>query len=482
MGGKGRSENSKAGVRCRAPPLRTTVLADGMETVPMPSSFLRSPDAPTSRDDQRKAVGEGWLDATLAIHGGVECDPKSGSILTPIVQSATYVQESVQAGNGARGGHTYSRASNPTVQALERAIAAVEGGSAHGGDDRTTGAACFSSGLSAETTLFLALLRAGDEIIVSDVVYGGTVRLLRQILSGLGIVARFVDTSDAGAVERAITANTKLVFVETPANPTLKLTDIGAIAAVTRRAGIPLAVDNTFLTPVIQRPLDLGADICVYSTTKHIEGHNATIGGALTARDPALIERFKFVRKTLGTIQSPFEAWLTLRGLKTLPLRIREHSRIATIVARYLQSHELVERVWYPGLESFPQSTLARAQHIASGEALHGGVIAFEVKGGVAAGVRLLNSLKLISLAESLGAVESLVTHPVTMTHGDVPEEQRAAVGITDGLIRLSVGLEHAIDIIADLEQALAASTSLESVNEHATLTARAEIGEVALV
>lgn len=410
-------------------------------------------------DIGRESPEERWGDATLAVRGGWEADPTSGSILTPITQSATFVQKAV----GQHAGHTYSRASNPTVEALERALGALEAGKREG----ALPAVCFSSGLSAETTLFLTLLRAGDEVIVSDVVYGGTVRLLRGVLSGLGVHPKFVDTSDVRAVEGAITERTRLVFIETPANPTLRLADIGAIEAVTRRAGVLLAVDNTFLTPVIQRPLDLGADICVYSTTKHIEGHNATIGGALTARDPELLEGFRFTRKTLGTIQSPFEAWLTLRGLKTLPLRIREQSRAAARVAEFLEVHPAVDRVAYPGLESFAQRALAIRQHAAGGRALHGGIVSFEVRGGVEAGKRVLSALRIVTLAESLGSVESLITHPVTMTHGDVPPEQRAAAGITDGLVRLSVGLEDAEDIIADLDRALDAAgleTSVESV------------------
>lgn len=399
-------------------------------------------------------VSTSTRDATLAVRAGLGPDPSTGSILTPIVQSTTYVHEAV----GSHRGHTYSRASNPTVDALERSLGALEAGRVDG----ALPAVCFSSGLAAETTLFLSLLKSGDEVLVSEVVYGGTVRLLQQVLSGLGIVARFIDTSRPDLVAAAISPRTRLVFIETPANPTLGLSDIRAIAAITHDAGSLLAVDNTFLTPVLQRPLALGADIAVYSTTKHIEGHNAAIGGALTARDPALLDRFRFTRKTLGTIQAPFDAWLTLRGLKTLPLRIREHSRAAQRVAAHLESHGAIERVFYPGLASFPQHALARRQHLRAGadEPLHGGVVSFEVKGGVEAGTRVLNALRLVSLAESLGAVESLVTHPVTMTHGDVPIEQRAAAGITDGLIRLSVGLEDVSDIIADLDQALAAASA----------------------
>lgn len=385
-----------------------------------------------------------YLASTLAVRGGWSPDPVTGAVVTPIVQSATYAQDEV----GSHRGHTYSRASNPTVEALERGLAALEG---------APGSVAFSSGLSAVSTLFLATLRSGDEVVVSDVVYGGTVRLLRQVLADLGVTARFVDTSDLGAVAAALNERTRLVFIETPANPTLKLTDVAAVSSLAAKAGALVAVDNTFLTPVVLRPLDLGADVSLYSTTKLIEGHNATIGGAITARDPALVDRLRFIRKSLGTIQSPFEAWLTLRGLKTLPLRVREQSRSAQVVARFLERHPGVERVHYPGLASFPQAELARRQHRAwqRDECWHGQVVSFEVVGGAEAGVRFINALRLCTLAESLGAVETLVTHPVSMTHGDVPREQRLATGITDGLVRLSVGLEDAVDIIEDLDRAL---------------------------
>jgi cystathionine beta-lyase/cystathionine gamma-synthase len=260
-----------------------------------------------------------------------------------------------------------------------------------------------------------------------------------------------VDTSSPDAVAAAITPATRLVFVETPGNPTLKLTDVAAVAEICRQRGVPLAVDNTFLTAALLRPLELGAQISLYSTTKYVEGHNATVGGAIVTRDEALLERLRLVRKSIGCIQSPFEAWLTLRGLKTLPLRMRQHSANALQVARWLESRPEVSRVLYPGLDSFPQAALARRLH---GDQ-HGGMLSFEVKGGVEAGVTVMNHLELCSLAESLGAVETLVTHPVTMTHGDVPKEQREAAGITDGLIRLSVGLEDPADLIADLGGAL---------------------------
>lgn len=377
---------------------------------------------------------------TRAIHAGLEPDPTTGSILTPIVQTTTYVQEAV----GQHKGFTYTRAANPTVSALERCL---------GDLDDAPPAVAFGSGLAAETTLFLSLLKAGDHVVLSDVVYGGTVRLFRNVLNNLGIESTFVDTSRAANVVPALRPNTRLVFIETPANPTLKLTDIAAVARITKAAGVPLAVDNTFLTPALQRCFDLGADITVYSTTKHIEGHNAAIGGSLATRDENLLERFRFIRKTLGCIAAPFDSWLTLRGLKTLPLRIRQHTEHATEVARWLESHPRVARVAYPGLDSFPQAELARRQHLG-----HGGLVSFEVIGGTPAGIAVMNNVQLCSLAESLGAVETLITHPASMTHGDIPQAERERLGISDGLIRLSVGLESPKDIIADLGRALTIS------------------------
>jgi cystathionine beta-lyase/cystathionine gamma-synthase len=384
--------------------------------------------------------------ATRAVHAGLEPDPTTGAILTPIHQTTTYVQEGV----GKDKGFTYTRAANPTVSALERCL---------GDLDDAPPAVCFASGLAAVTTLFLSTLKSGDHVVVSDVVYGGTVRLLRQVLEGLGITATFVDTSRAANVVPALTANTRLVLIETPANPTLKLTDIAAVARVTRAAGVPLAVDNTFLTPVLQRCFDLGADITLYSTTKHIEGHNAAIGGSLATRDEKLLDRFRLIRKTIGCIAAPFDSWLTLRGVKTLPLRIRQHSEHAIEVARWLEQHPRVARVWYPGLPSFPQHELAARQH-----ADHGGLVSFEVVGGTQAGINVMNGVELCSLAESLGAVETLVTHPASMTHADIPRAERERLGISDGLIRLSVGLESPKDIIADLDQALRRSTDTSAV------------------
>jgi cystathionine beta-lyase/cystathionine gamma-synthase len=392
--------------------------------------------------------------STRAIHGGLVPDPATGAILTPIYQSTTYVQTGV----GRHKGYTYSRADNPTVAALERALGALEG---------TPPAVCFATGMAAISTLFLSLLEAGDHVVVSDVVYGGTVRLFRQVLERLAVRVSFVDTSRPELVRQALTPRTRLVFVESPANPTLKLTDIAAVAALTRAAGVLLAVDNTFLTPILQPVLDLGADISVLSTTKYVEGHNTTVGGSLASRDEPLLTRFRLIRKTLGTIQSPQEAWLTMRGLKTLPLRLRGHSAGAATVAAWLERHPAVSRVNYPGLDSFPQRELACLQHAA-----HGGMLSFELHGGTAAGIALMNAVRLCSLAENLGAVETLITHPASMTHADIPPAERSAVGIGDGLIRLSVGLEDPADIIADLDSALAAvDRSVTPITEDSTTT-----------
>ena len=376
---------------------------------------------------------------TLALHAGAYPDPATGALLTPIYQSTTYVLEAV----GSDKGFTYSRTANPTVSALERRLAALEG---------AEHASCFGTGLGATTALALALLQAGDRAVLSDVVYGGTVRLFQKILSKFGVESEFVDAADPAAWEEALRRPARLVFVETPANPTLKLTDIEVVSRLAHDAGAVVVVDNTLLTPVLQRPLDLGADIVLHSTTKFIEGHNATLGGALITRDAELHEKMTFLRNAIGAIQSPFNAWLTLQGVKTLPLRMERHSANALRVARFLESHPRVTKILYPGLESFLQYELARRQQ-GSGGAL----MAFEVEGGTEAGVRVMNGVRLCALAENLGAAETLVTHPASMTHAAVPAEQRLATGITDGLIRISVGLENPDDIIADLRRALEA-------------------------
>jgi cystathionine beta-lyase/cystathionine gamma-synthase len=374
---------------------------------------------------------------TEALHAGTAPDPVTGALLTPIYQTTTYTQRAV----GDHQGFTYSRAGNPTVSALERRLAALEGAGY---------ATAYSTGLSATTALFLALLKAGDRVVVSLAVYGGTVRLLQQFFAHFGVDAVFVDTGDEEKFTEALQVPTRLVFVETPANPTLRLTDLELAVKLSREAGAVLVVDNTLLTPALQRPIDYGVDVVLHSTTKFIEGHNATVGGALITSDPDLHERLAFTRTATGTIQSPFQAWLTLQGVKTLPLRMARHSENALRVARFLESHPRVTRVEYPGLESFPQYELGRKQQRSGGA-----LISFEVEGGTEAGIRLMNSVSLCALVENLGAAETLITHPVSMTHGSVPPEQRAAAGISDGLVRVSVGLEDPADVIADLERAL---------------------------
>ena len=378
-------------------------------------------------------------DSTVAIHGGRSLDSHASSILFPLYQTSTFVHDAV----GVDKGFSYSRVSNPTVDALEKAIGALE---------ETPPAVCFRTGMAAITTLFLSLLKSGDHVVLSDVVYGGTMRLFREVFDHLGITASFVDSSDANNVETAISPATRMVFIETPGNPTLKLTDIEAIAQIARRHSIILAVDNTFLTPILQKPFLLGADISVLSTTKYIDGHNATLGGSLATHDEKLLERFRLIRKTIGTMQSPFEAWLTLQGMKTLPARLRLHCEGAARIAAWLEAQTAVERVYYPGLDSFPQKALAEKQQRSPGA-----MIAFELKDGLDAAVKALNSVKLCSRAESLGGLETLITHPSTTTHADVEVELRRSLGISDGLIRLSVGLEAPEDILADLEQAFAA-------------------------
>ena len=376
---------------------------------------------------------------TREVHAGVRPDPVTGAILTPIYQSTTYVQESVD--KYMEKGYSYSRSGNPTVTALEDRITALEGGA---------GTACFGTGMAATSATMMALLNAGDHAVLSDVVYGGTHRLSTRVLTRFGIEYSFVDTANPENVRQAIKDNTKLIFTETPANPTLKLTDIAAVSDIALAKGIPHVVDNTFLTPYFQRPLELGADVSLHSTTKFIEGHNVSVGGSITAKNEQMLEDIKFVRNCLGSNMSPQVAFYTLQGCKTMSTRLEAQSATALSIAEFLESHSMVERVAYPGLDSFPQKELADKQ--ASG---HGSMLWFEVKGGVESGIKLMDTLELWSLAENLGSVESLVTHSVTMTHADMPREERMAAGITDGLVRLSAGLESADDLIADLQQAL---------------------------
>ncbi len=376
---------------------------------------------------------------TREVHAGVRPDPVTGAILTPIYQATTYVQESVD--DYLAKGYSYSRSGNPTVAALEERITALEGGA---------GSACFSTGMAATSAIMMALLNNGDHVVLSDVVYGGTHRLSTRVLSRFGVEFSFVDTADPRNVRDAVRDNTRLIFTETPANPTLKLTDIAAVSDIAREHEIPHCVDNTFLTPYFQRPLELGADLSMHSTTKYMDGHNVTVGGSVTAATMELLEQIQFVRNCLGSNMSPMVAFFTLQGCKTLSTRLEAQSAGAMKVAHFLESHPMAEQVVYPGLESFPQRELAQRQ--ASG---FGAMLWFEVKGGVASGKKLMNALELWSLAENLGSVESLVTHSVTMTHADMDPADRQRVGISDGLVRLSVGLEDPDDLIADLRQAL---------------------------
>lgn len=377
---------------------------------------------------------------TRQIHAGVTPDPVTGAILTPIYQTTTYVQDSVD--EYLAKGYSYSRSSNPTVRALEQKLADLEGGA---------DATCYGTGMAALQAVYLAFLNAGDHVIVSDVVYGGTYRLSTKVFSRFGVSFSFVDTSQPAQLRQALRPNTRLILTESPANPTLKLTDIAAVSAIAREAGVLHAVDNTFLTPYYQRPLELGADLVVHSTTKYFDGHNATVGGAVVARTRELDQALRFVQNAAGMILSPQAAFLTLQGCKTLSVRLERQSANALAIARFLEGHPQVARVCYPGLESFPQHELARRQ--ASG---FGAMLWFEVKGGVAAGKALMDRIRVWSLAENLGSVESLITHPVTMTHGAVEPAERLRVGITDGLVRASVGMEDVEDLIGALDAALA--------------------------
>ncbi len=375
--------------------------------------------------------------ATKAIHIGSEPDPTTGAVSVPIYQTSTYAQE----GLGKHKGYEYARTQNPTRFALERCLAALEGG---------TAAFAFASGMAAINALVEAFLRAGDHVIVSENVYGGTFRLFERVWRKYGVEFSYVDTRDVTRVEQAIRPETRMVFLETPTNPLMILADIRAISELARPRGIRVVVDNTFMSPYFQRPLELGADVVVHSTTKYLNGHSDSVGGALVVRDAEDAERIKFVQNAAGAILSPLDAWLVLRGIKTLPLRMRQHDENGRAVARFLAEHPRVERVYYPGLPSHPQYELARRQM--SG---FGGMVAFDV-GSLEKARTVLENVRLCALAESLGGVETLISHPATMTHASVPPEERQRLGITEGLIRISVGCEDVEDILADLDQALA--------------------------
>jgi cystathionine gamma-lyase len=374
--------------------------------------------------------------ATRAIHAGQDPDPATGAVVVPIYQTSTFAQEAV----GVHKGYEYSRSGNPTRAALETCLASLEGGR-HG--------LAFASGLAA-TDCVMHWLNAGDHVVVMEDAYGGTYRLFRRVYERVGLRFSFVDATRLANVEAAFEPSTRLVWLESPTNPLLKLVDVAGVAALAHARQARVAVDNTFMSPYFQRPLELGADLVVHSATKYLGGHSDVVGGAIVVADDALHDELKFLQNAVGGVPGPFDAWLVLRGLKTLAVRMREHERNALAVARYLASHPRVQQVHYPGLESHPQHDLARRQMRG-----YGGMVSFEVASGELAR-QIVQRTRLFTLAESLGGVESLVELPAPMTHASLPPEVRAALGITDGLIRLSVGIEDSADLLTDLEQALA--------------------------
>ena len=373
---------------------------------------------------------------TKVVRAGISPDPSTGAIVPPIYQSATYVLEEV----GKDKGYDYTRASNPTREILENNLASLDGGK-YG--------ICFSSGMAAVDSV-MKILKAGDHVVCSDDVYGGVSRMYNNLIVNYNISFSYVNSSAPQQVENAILDNTRLIWIETPTNPLLKVTDLDAVGKIAKKHGILYGVDSTFSTPALLRPLEYGADITMHSTTKYLSGHNQIIGGVLITNNDELNEKFKFIQKSVGAVPSPFDCWLTLLGIKTLSLRMQRHCENAQAIAQFLEDHPQVEKVTYPGLPSHPQYDIAKEQ-------MEGfsGMISMELKGGIPAGISLMNSLNLCSLAESLGAVETMITHPATMTHADVPKDERLARGLTDGLVRLSVGIEDKLDIIEDLRQAL---------------------------
>jgi cystathionine beta-lyase/cystathionine gamma-synthase len=373
--------------------------------------------------------------ATRAIHAGQEPETATGAVTTPIYQTSTYVQEAL----GRNKGFEYARTQNPTRLALERNLAALEGG--------LTGH-CFASGMSAITSAML-LLKAGDHVVVSDNTYGGTYRLCERVLRPLGIDFTYVDTTNAENVEMAARNETRMVFIETPTNPIMSVADIDGISAICQKRDLRLVVDNTFMSPYFFRPIEHGADLVIHSTTKYLNGHSDSVGGAVVSRRAEDAERIGFLQNAVGAILSPFDSWLVLRGTKTLPLRMAQHDVNGRAMAAYLVEHPKVRKVYYPGLADHPQHELA--SRLFSG---FGGMIAFET-GSLAAARAVLDNVRLCALAESLGGVETLISHPATMTHASVPLEQRNRLGITDGLVRISVGVEDVEDIIADVDAAL---------------------------
>ncbi len=374
--------------------------------------------------------------ATKAIHAGQEPDPSTGAIMTPIFQTATYVQE----GLGEHKGFEYSRSGNPTRSALEACIAAIE--------DGKYGLA-FASGMAAESAI-LSLLSSGDHLVSCDDLYGGSYRIFERVMRRYNIETSYVPAGNVAGYEQAIRPNTKMIWLETPTNPLLRLVDIRSIAEIAHRHNLPVVVDNTFASPYFQQPLKLGADIVVHSTTKYINGHSDVVGGALVLNNKEMYEAIKFYQNAAGGVPSPFDSWLTLRGIKTLAVRMRQHEENARAVATFLAEHPRVEKVYYPGLPSHPDYELAKRQMRG-----FGGMVSFQFKGTYADVAQIVRRFKVFALAESLGGVESLVCHPASMTHSSIPKDIRESRGLTDTLLRLSVGIEDIEDIIGDLEQAL---------------------------
>jgi cystathionine gamma-lyase len=376
---------------------------------------------------------------TLAIHAGQRPDPTTGAIMTPVYLTSTYVQD----GPDQHKGFEYSRTRNPTRDALEGCLAALEG-ARHG--------LCFASGLAA-TDCVLHTLEAGDHVVYSDDVYGGTFRIFDKVFRRHGVAFDAVDMSDPGNVERALRPRTRLVWIESPTNPMLKIVDLAAVARLARAAGARTVVDNTFATPYFQRPLLHGFDAVVHSTTKYLNGHSDVVGGAVLTGDDAFAERLRFLQNAAGAVPGPLDSFLVLRGLKTLHVRMERHAENALVLARFLEAHPQVERVTYPGLASHPQHELARRQMRGSG-----GMLTFVIRGGLPAASAFLKAVRIFACAESLGGVESLIEHPAIMTHASVPRETRERLGIADGFIRVSAGIESADDLVADLERGFAAA------------------------
>ncbi len=373
---------------------------------------------------------------TKIVRSSSKPDKTTGAVVPPIYQTATYVLEEV----GKDKGYDYTRASNPSRQLLEEHLASIEGAE-YG--------VCFSSGMSAVDSV-LKLLKSGDHVVCSDDVYGGVSRHFNQVLVHYGIEFTYVNSSNPDEVKNAIKENTKLLWIETPTNPLLKITDLDVMNKIAKENNLLFGVDSTFSTPVFLRPLEFGADIAMHSTTKYLSGHNQIIGGAILTNNKNIFDKMKFIQKTIGAVPSPFDCFLTMLGLRTLHIRMERHNENAQAIAKFLENHPKVSRVAYPGLESDPGHLIAKKQMKG-----FSGMISFELSGGIPAGKHLMNNVKLCFLAESLGSVETMITHPATMTHAEVPEQERHARGLTDGLVRLSVGIEDKQDIIDDLEQAL---------------------------